>query len=109
MIKRRARNSKKSYLLKIGVPLYFVFCVFALIWLNAEVVSLKYELGEIDRKRTENLRVKKMMTAQRASFYSAEKIERVAVNDLGMTLPVRENIYYVKRTKAAGAYKASMK
>ena len=109
MTKRRSRNSKKMILIKLCIPLYFVFCLFATIWLKAEVINLKYDLGEMDRKRTELVREKKMVTAQRASFYSTEKIEGIAVNRLGMIAPVRQNVYYVKRTQAAGLYKASMK
>ena len=109
MTKRRAKNSKKRNLLKLCFPLYFIVCLFAIIWLKAAVVNLEYELGEIDRTRAELGRERKMLVAQRASYYSTEKIEKVALKNLGMTLPVRENVYYVKRAPVAGLYKASMK
>ncbi len=109
MTKRRAKKSRKGSLLKLCIPLYFICCLFAIIWLKAAVINLEYELGELDRTRAELKREGKLAVAQRASYYSTEKIEKVAMNSLGMTLPVRENVFYVKRTRAAGLYKASMK
>ena len=109
MTKRRTKNGKKKMLVKFGFLLYFVLCLFAIIWLKAAVVNIKYELGELDKMKAELVRERKMAVAQRANFYSTEKIEKVALNRLGMTLPMRENVYYVKRTMAAGPYKASLK
>ena len=106
---RRTRNGNKKIFLKLGFCLYFVFCLFAIIWLKAAVVNLKYELGELDKMKADLVRERKMAVAQRANFYSTEKIEKVAMGRLGMTLPMRENVFYVKRTLAAGPYKASMK
>jgi cell division protein FtsL len=109
MTKRRTKNGKKKMLVKFSFLLYFVLCLFAIIWLKAAVVNMKYELGELDKMKTELVRERKMAVAQRANFYSTEKIEKVALDRLGMTLPMRENVYYVKRTMAAGPYKASLK
>ncbi|RJQ57084.1 MAG: hypothetical protein C4526_00060 [Nitrospiraceae bacterium] len=109
MTKRRAKSSRKRSALKFCFPVYFVFCLFAIIWLKAAVVNLEYEIGELGRTRAELGRERKMAVAQRANFYSTEKIEKVALNRLGMTLPVRENVFYVKRAQVAGPYRASMK
>jgi hypothetical protein len=96
-------------LVKFGFLLYFVLSLFAIIWLKAAVVNMKYELGELDKMKAELVRERKMAVAQRANFYSTEKIEKVALGRLGMTLPMRENVFYVKRTLVAGPYKASLK
>ncbi|MBI5409016.1 MAG: cell division protein FtsL [Nitrospirae bacterium] len=106
---RRVKNGRETGLMKLCLPLYIVFCLFAIIWLKAAVVNLEYELGELDKKRADLIRERKMVVAQRASFYSTEKIEKAAVTSLGMTLPVRGNVFYVKRTQAAVPVKASMK
>jgi cell division protein FtsL len=109
MTKRRTKNGKNKILLKFGFSLYVVLSLFTIIWLKAAVVNMKYELGELDKTKAELVRERKLVVAQRANFYSTEKIEKVALNRLGMTLPMRENVFYVKRTLAAGPYKASMK
>jgi hypothetical protein len=122
MTVRIKNNNKKRFLLKFGVVLYLGFCLFAIIWLRASVVNLEYdiwlrasvvnleyELGALDKMRAELIRERKMGVAQRASFYSTEKIENAAIKRLGMTLPERENVYFVKRTSAAAPFRASMK
>ncbi len=76
--------------------------------MRAAVVNLEYELGELDKFKRDLIRKSKMIVAQRASFYSSKKIEEVAIKRLGMTLPERENVFFVKRTPVAGPYKASM-
>ena len=106
---RIKNNNKKRFLLKFGVVLYLGFCLFAIIWLRASVVNLEYELGALDKMRAELIRERKMGVAQRASFYSTEKIENIAIKRLGMTLPERENVYFVKRISAAAPFRASMK
>lgn len=108
MTKKRTKNSKKKSLFIMCFPLYFIFCLFAIIWLRAAVINMEYELGALDKTRTELVRERKTAVAQRATTYSTEKIEKVALNNLGMTLPVRENVIYVKRTSEAGPYRASM-
>jgi cell division protein FtsL len=109
MTKRRTKNSKNKALVKFGFFLYIVLSLFTIIWLKAAVVNIKYELGELDKTKAELVRERKLVVAKRANFYSTERIEKVALNRLGMTMPMRENVFYVKRTPAAGPYKASMK
>lgn len=109
MTKRRMRNNKNRTLFKCGFFLYIGICLFTIIWLRTTVTSLEYEIGELDRMRSDLVRERKMAVAQRASFYATAKIENTAMKRLGMTLPDRENIYFVRKTSAAGPLKASMK
>lgn len=110
MKNNRIRNHKKrGALMKIGFVMYFAFCLFSIVWLRASVVNIEYELGALESQRAELYSERKMVVAQRASSYSAERIEKVALNRLGMSLPERENVYFVKRSSAASAYKASSK
>jgi len=110
MTGKRVKNSKKrGGLLKCGFILYFGFCLFATVWLRAAVVNLEYELGKIDDVRAGLLSTRKTELAQRASYYSHEKIEKVAFDRLGMSLPEREKVFFVKRTQAAAPFRASIK
>ncbi len=109
MIHRRKKNNKKYILMRWGFPIYLVFCLFTIVWMRAAVVNLEYELGELDRIKRDLMRERKMIVAQKASFYSSEKIEEVALKRLGMNLPERENVFFVSKTPVAGPYKASMK
>ncbi len=106
----RIKNSKKrGVLLKLGFFVYLGFCLFATVWLRAEVVNYKYEIGALNELRLDLTREKKTVLAHRASTYAFEKIENVAMKRLGMTLPERENVYFVKRVNVAAPFKASIK
>ncbi len=110
MTGRRIRNHKrKGAFLKLGFFLYMGICLFAVIWLKAAVVNLEYELGDLDNVRAELISETRMVSAQRANHYATEKIEKVALKRLGMTLSERENVYFVRRTASAGPFRASMK
>ncbi len=110
MTGRRVRNHKrKGVFLKFGFFLYLGVCLFSVIWLKAAVVNLEYELGDLDGMRAQLINETRLMTSTRANHYSSEKIEKVALKRLGMTLSDRENVYFVRRTAVAGPYRASLK
>jgi cell division protein FtsL len=108
MTTRRIKKTRKWLLLKLGLFLYLVMGLFALIWLRTAIINMEYELAELNTQKLALLREGKYLMAKRASLYSAMKVEDIATKRLGMNLPDRENIFYVKRTKKAGAYMASM-
>jgi cell division protein FtsL len=109
MTNRRARNSKKrGAVLKLSLILYIGFCLFAIVSLRTAIFNLEYELGSLDKFRAGLLSERKMMIAQRANFYSTQRVENVAIKRLGMRLPERENVFFVKRTVVAGPYRASI-
>ena len=108
MRNNRIRNHKKrGALMKVGFAMYFAFSLFAIVWLRASVVNIEYELGDLESQRADLYRDRKIVVAQRASSYSSEKIENVAIKRLGMSLPERGNVFFVKRAASAGVYKAS--
>jgi cell division protein FtsL len=81
--------------------------VFALIWLRTAIVSLEYELTTLQNQKAELMREEKLMAAEKANVYSIEKIEKVAIKRLGMKLPERDKIVFVKKITGAGPYKVS--
>jgi cell division protein FtsL len=104
MTHRRMRHNRK----KGGFIAYFVFCLFAIIWLRSTVFNLEYEIGKLSRLRADLVNEQKMVIAQRASYYSTENIEGVAIKKLGMKLPERKNVFYVQRETVAVPYRASV-
>lgn len=109
MTTRRAKRGQKGVFLKVGLIVYLGFCLFSIVWLRSAVLNIEYELGELDMLKSDLVGERKMMVAKRASFYATEKIEKVATKRLGMSMPDRHNVYYVKRTSSAAPYKASLK
>lgn len=109
MTNRRARNGKKrGAVLKFSLILYIGFCLFAIVSLRTAIFNMEYELGRLDKFRAGLMSERKMIIAQRANFFATERIEKVAIKRLGMRLPERENIIFVKRIVAAGPYRASL-
>lgn len=106
---RVKHHKQKGAFMKYGFILYLSFCLFAIVWMRAAVVNLEYELGDLDGMRADLSIERKHVSAQRANIYSTEKIEKVALRRLNMKMPDRERVYFVKRTSAAGAFRASMK
>jgi hypothetical protein len=109
MTKRRIKKKKKWAFLKFSLFLYLVVGIFTLIWFRTEVVTLEYELGELNKQKTGLIREQKFVTAKRASFYSAKNIEETAVKVLGMSHSERKNIFHIERTAGVDIYKINMK
>jgi cell division protein FtsL len=108
MIRSRIKNNKRNdRVMKFALFLYICTCLLLIVWLRAAVINLEYEIGEIDKKRAELISQRERVFAQRASFYSAENIEKLAIKHLGMTMPERENIFFVKMIPDAGPYRTS--
>lgn len=106
---RRRNIKKRGTLYKAGFIIYFGISLFAIVWLRAAVVNLEYEIGDLDRMRADLLSERKMIIAQRASFFSMGNVEKVAIKRLGMRHAERDNIFFVTRTSVAGPHMASMK
>jgi cell division protein FtsL len=108
MITRRIKRNIKWILIKFSFFLYILLSIFALIWLRTAVVNLEYEIGELAEQKAELLSNSDLLIAERANFYSAKKIEDIAMKQLGMILPQRDNIFFVRRTGHIGPYKVLM-
>lgn len=109
MTGRRVRGAGKRRLLKWGLPLYIVMCLFSSVWLSSAVTNLEYEIGRLDKVRADLLKQGKVVMAQRESSFTMEKIEHAAIKRLGMKMPERGNIIFVRTVRSAGAFKASLK
>ncbi len=109
MTTRRLKRNKRWGLLKFGFFICIFIGVFTLIWLRTTVVNLEYELSQLIEQKKELNREGKLLLAEKAGFYSAERIEEVAIKRLGMSLPKREKVVFVKKTTGAIPYRVSAK
>ncbi|UCD34870.1 MAG: hypothetical protein JSU90_11360 [Nitrospiraceae bacterium] len=108
MTGRRTRSrSGKGTLAWAAFFLYVGFSLFAVVWLRTAVVNLEYEIGKLDKLRAALMTERKMVVAERASVFSMEHVEKVANKRLGMGQADRDNMFFVKRTAAAGPHRAS--
>lgn len=85
-----------SYFIK---PLLFILLitgVFGLVWLRSSIVAVEYQIGIIEKERTDALREKKTLIASKASALSMQEVELRGVKLSGLSFPDRKNVFYVK-------------
>ena len=69
--------------------------VFSLIWIRTRVMEIQYEIGEVEKSRTELLTEQKKLVNLKNRLSSPARIAMRA-NRLGLTLPDRGNVYLVR-------------
>jgi cell division protein FtsL len=109
MTTRRLKRNKRWKLIKFTFFLGVFIGVFALIWLRTMVVNLEYELSQLGKQKMELMREERLVSAEKANFYSMKQIEETAIKQLGMNLPKREKIFFVKKITGAAPYRVSTK
>jgi hypothetical protein len=85
--------------------LVIILGIFALVRLRAAVVSLQYDIGEIEKQKSELMVQRKALQAQFSSMLSMKNIEG---RELALVFPDRKRVIYVKREEGGMPYAASM-
>jgi cell division protein FtsL len=70
------------------VSLFFV-------WSRVQVTSLEYDISRIEETLRESRQEMAQLTLEAATLSNPERIERVARNELGLRLPVPEQVITV--------------
>lgn len=109
MTTRRLKRNKRWKLIKFTFFLCVFIGAFALIWLSTTVINLEYELSQLGKQKMKLMSEGRLVSAEKENFYSMEKIEKIAIKRLGMSLPKREKIFFVKKTTSAAPYKVFTK
>ncbi len=100
------RKSMGSYVI---APLGLVLLlsgVFGIVWLRSSLISMEYGISELEKARLDRLRETKMLMAEKSSLLSTQKLEKTAAGNMGLVLPDRRKVVFVKR-KDIDSYKAS--
>ena len=106
---RRLKRDKRWGLLKLGFFICVFVSIFTLIWLRTAVVGLEHNLSQMKGQKKALVNQGKLISAEMARIYSVGSVDKVALEKLGMSLPNRGKIYFVKRATGAAPYKASAK
>ncbi len=80
--------------LKYAVPLAFVLVIGLIfyVWLQVQMVGLSYEISKAQNQRKELVETNKKLRIQWASLRSPDRIEQIALNQLGLRPPERGQI-----------------
>ncbi len=81
--------------------------IFGIIWLRSGITALEYSISELENKKLDGLKDAKSLLAERASAMAMQRVEKMAVRDLGLVLADRTRVVYVREGNA-GPSRASL-
>ncbi len=106
-----------SFLYKPLCVVILLSGLFGLIWLRSGVVAIAYDLRNLEEKKMDSLKDRKLLLAERAKLMSLEKIDasfrgniqaetKLASGDNMFSNRVR--VIHIKRNSVPGTYKVSL-
>lgn len=114
---RRAHNDFWSFIYKPVCILILLFGLFGMVWLRSGVVSISYDLRNLDEKKMESLKDMKTLLAERSKVISVANIGS-SLQGQGngdykhvssdYVFPDRVKVIHVKKHKGPETYKASL-
>jgi cell division protein FtsL len=97
----RKKRSKEKHPLGpikylIGLLAIFVPGTLVYIWLHVQTVSFSYDIAKTQKQKRELLEMNKKLRIQLANLKSPERIERIALTQLGLKPPEKGQIEILK-------------
>jgi cell division protein FtsL len=80
----------------IGLLALFVPGVLVYIWLHVQTVNFSYDIAKTQKQKGELLEMNKKLRIQLANLKSPERIERIALTQLGLKPPEKGQIEILK-------------
>ena len=97
-----------SCIIKPVLIVLLVFGVFSLVYLRSGFVKLEYSIGDLEKKKMEYLRERKILLAEKSSLLSFEKLEAAYNENEGFILPDRVKVIHLSKEKRYLPYKTSL-
>jgi hypothetical protein len=101
------RGDTYNWLLKVLLASIVLSLIFAVVWVRSSYFSLEYKIYSLEKKKTELIKSRKLLTAQRANLISAQRFGNFIAG--GFTYPDRIKVTYVKGYKKEDLHKVSYK
>ena len=79
--------------------------IFGLVYLRSSILKLEYSLGDLEKKKVNCLKERKMLFAEKTSLLSFAKIEASQGNSDGFVLPDRIKVVHLSKQKKYLPYK----
>ncbi len=80
----------------IAVFLWLLFSGFGYVWCRVQVVQLGYNLSDAHRIHTQFLNDSKKLHLELAQLKAPERVERIAIEQLGLNRPRKEQIVVLR-------------
>ncbi|MBI5584095.1 MAG: cell division protein FtsL [Deltaproteobacteria bacterium] len=95
---RQKPSQKKGPLLSSGLKVAILLGgillsgVIFYVWLQVQVVNLSYDISRAQKQRKELVEINKKLRIQLANMKAPDRIEQIALNQLGLRAPQRGQI-----------------
>jgi len=106
MIRTDCSRKMVYLLIKPLCIVLLLFGLFCLIGLRSNIVTVEYELSALEKKKTECLKEKRMLLAEKASLQSFERVEASLRKSYNLVFPDRVKMVYLKAQKRSLPRKA---
>ncbi len=94
---------KVSRLLLIALGGGILFLAFLSLWQRNKMVHIGYEIESLQKQKKELVRIRKELLAEAETLSAVDRIERIAVKQLGMKVPRPQQRVYVDRERIKSA------
>jgi hypothetical protein len=109
---RKPDNDLLFFLVKPACIILLIFGLFGLVWLRSSVVTVSYDLRNLEEKKMESLKEMKMLLANRSNVISLAQIGETSngkqLVSSAYVFPDRVKVIHLKRRTGPEAYKASL-
>ncbi|HHW21036.1 MAG TPA: hypothetical protein PKZ17_05200 [Thermodesulfovibrio thiophilus] len=88
-----ASVKKNSYIMHIVLIILSLCTIFSILWIRSNVISLEYRLSNLEDKKKEILRERRMLLAEKSSLTSFVRLDNVEGHLL--VFPDRKKVVYI--------------
>lgn len=108
MIYKGKNSNLFSFIFKPLLVVLLLFCVFGIVYIRSNVLTLEYNLGELEKKKMEYVRERKTLLAQKTSLLAFGKLESYLHVKHGFVMPDRIKVINVSKDKKHMPYRTSI-
>jgi cell division protein FtsL len=80
----------------VAIFLWLLLSGFGYVWCRVQVVELGYQLSEIHRQHSRLLNDNKKLHLELARLRAPERVQRIAIEQLGLKHPTKDQIVVLK-------------
>lgn len=96
LVRQLDRKRHRELFMAAITGLVLTLAVIAYAWPHFELIRLGYRMEELRSQRERLVDIKRHLELQRATEVAPDRIERIAVEELGMVYPDRERTVYLE-------------
>ncbi len=105
---RKSRCNILVFLVKPFLVMVIIAGIFGLVYLRSGFLQLEYSLSDLEKKKIQCLRERKMLLAERTSLLSFAKLEGSRQAGDGFILPDRIQVIHMSKQKGVQPYRTSL-